>query len=254
MTDEYAFEAQIYDKVWGTYDYDTDVKFLDKLFKKHHSKKIIDIGCGTGNHATRLGALGYQVTATDASSAMLKIAKSKIKNKKTHIKQGDMKKLTSIFPREKFDAAISLGHVTYHLNTNREAAIFLEGVHKILRKNGLLIFNARNAKKIDESRLNHLFLDHMISDSDIQLVILGQNERDPEDANTIIWNPIFLVKKNKRIDLQIRQHKLHWFTFQELKKLLQDRGFRLASVYSGPQKERFNENLHADMWFVATTK
>jgi ubiquinone/menaquinone biosynthesis C-methylase UbiE len=230
------------------------VKFLDKLFKKRHCRRIIDIGCGTGNHAIRLSALGYEVTAVDVSRAMLKIAKSKIKDKKIQIKQADMKKLASIFQEERFDGAISLGHVAYHLNSNREARIFLEGVHKILQKNGLLIFNARNAKKIDESRLNHLLLDHLVNDNDIQIVILGQNQRDPKDPNTIIWRPIFLVKKNKRVDLQTREHKLHWFTFQELKKLLQKCDFRLVSTYSGPSRESFNEDLHADMWYVATTK
>jgi len=77
-----------------------------------------------------------------------------------------MKKLANIFPEGRFDGAISLGHVAYHLNTDREARIFLEGVHKILRKNGLFIFNARNARKIDESRLNNLFLDHLVDDNE----------------------------------------------------------------------------------------
>lgn len=75
------------------YAYDTDVRFLDRLFKKQLCRRIIDIGCGTGNHAERLDSLGYEVTALGISPAMLKILERKVKGDRIRIKQGDMKKL-----------------------------------------------------------------------------------------------------------------------------------------------------------------
>jgi ubiquinone/menaquinone biosynthesis C-methylase UbiE len=254
IIDEYAFEAKLYDRIWGKYDYDTDVKFLDKLLKRHSCKKVIDIGCGTGNHTVRLSNLGYETTGIDVSPEMLKIAKSKIKGRKIEIKQGDMKNLASIFPTRKFDAAIQLGHVAYHLNTIREASVFLKEIRGILRKNGLFVFNARNAKKINDAYLNTLHLGHLVNDDKTQIIVLEHNTRDPNDPNTIIWRPIFLVKEKDKVDLQIREHRLHWFLPQELKKLLHQNGFSLVSTYSGPTEERFDENSHDDMWLVTTTK
>jgi hypothetical protein len=32
MKDEYGLEAKFYDRIWGRYDYDADVKFLGELF------------------------------------------------------------------------------------------------------------------------------------------------------------------------------------------------------------------------------
>jgi Methylase involved in ubiquinone/menaquinone biosynthesis len=87
MTDEYAFEAELYDKVWGRYDYDTDVKFLDELFKKYRCRKIIDLGCGTGNHAIRLSPLGMkslQWTSAPPCSQSLR-PKSKTKKYKSNM-------------------------------------------------------------------------------------------------------------------------------------------------------------------------
>lgn len=254
MMDEYAFEAKLYDKIWGRYDYDTDVRFLDRLFKKYRCRRIIDIGCGTGNHATRLSSLGYEITALDISPAMLRIFESKIKRDKIKIKQGDMKKLASIFPKERFDAAILLGHAAYHLNTNKESQAFLKGVHKILKQKGLFVFNARNARKIDETLLNNLRLRHLVNDDETQIVVLEHNVRDPRDPNTIVWRPIFLVKDKNRVDFQVREHKLRWFPFQQMKRLLTDNGFSIISTYSGPLKEKFNQDLHADMWFVTKTR
>jgi len=91
---------------------------------------------------------------------------------------------------------------------------------------------------------------HLVSDEETQIVVLEHNVRDLKDPDTIVWRPIFLVKENDRVDLQIREHRLHWFRFQALEKLLLDSGFRLVSTYSGPSREMFNEDLHADMWFV----
>jgi 2-polyprenyl-3-methyl-5-hydroxy-6-metoxy-1,4-benzoquinol methylase len=252
--DEYSLEAKIYDKIWGKYGYDSDIKFLDSLFKRHHCKTIIDIGCGTGNHATRLSKHGYQVTGIDISQSMLKIAKTKDKRAKIQFKQGDMKKLSTVIPKtRRFDAAISLGQVSSHLYTDNEAQTFLNGVHSILKTNGLFVLSARNAKKINDEYLDKLRLDHMIiNEEKLQLVILAQNSRDHQDPNTMVWRPIYLIKEHGKVDLQIREHKLRWFEFSDLKKLLTENGFETKAVYSETGKEPFDENIHAEMWFIAT--
>lgn len=135
MKDKFSLEAKFYDKIWGKYDYDADVKFLDDLFKEHGCRSVIDIGCGTGNHALRLSKLGYEVTGVDVSLTMLKIATEKDKEAKISFIQGDMKKLEKVITEgHKFDAAICLGQTFYHLITNRDIQAFLNGLHEILEK------------------------------------------------------------------------------------------------------------------------
>jgi hypothetical protein len=147
-----------------------------------------------------------------------------------------------------------LGQVAYHLNSDEETIGFLKGVHKVLKVGGLFVFNARNAKKINESYLDNLLLDHLVNDPLVQIVVLNCNVRDTEDPNTIIWRPIFLVKENNKVDFQIREHRLHWFEFHAMEKMLSETGFRLMSTYSGSSEEAFDEILHADMWFVTLSK
>jgi ubiquinone/menaquinone biosynthesis C-methylase UbiE len=253
MKDKFSLEAKIYDKVWGKHDYDSDVKFLNALFHKHGCRSIVDIGCGTGNHALRLSRLGYEVTGVDVSPTMLKIAKEKDKEAKIRFLQGDMKKLEKVIPKgQRFDAAICLGQVFSHLMTDKDVQAFLNRLHKILKQNGLFVFSARNAKKINEEYLNKLRLDHMINEEKLQLLILAHNIRDSQNPNIIVWNPIYLMKENNKVDLQIREHKLRWFEFSTLKKIMTENGFKIVAIYSGPMKEKFNEDEHADMWFVTT--
>ena len=255
MQDEFSIEARFYDKIWGRYDYDGDVKFLVDLFRKHHCRSVIDIGCGTGNHALRLSKLGYQVTGVDVSPTMLKIARKKDKERKIRFTRGDMRKLEKAIPKGQiFDTAICLGQVFYHLMTNKDVQVFLNRLHKILKQNGLFVFNARNAKKINEEYLNKLLLDHIVNEEKLQLLMLAHNTRDSQDANIIVWNPIYLMKENDKVNLQIREHRLRWFKFSTLKRIVTENGFEIIATYSGPTKEKFNENEHTDMWFVTIAK
>jgi hypothetical protein len=167
-----------------------------------------------------------------------------------------MKNLGKTIPKgEKFDAAICLGQVLSSLITNKELQTFFNGLHKILKKNGLFIFNVRNARKINEEYLNKLRLDHMVNEEKLQLLILTYNTRDPQDPNIIIWRPIYLIKENNNVlDLQIREHKLKWFEFSALKKMITENGYKIMATYSGPEKEKFNEKKDTDIWFVTTVR
>jgi ubiquinone/menaquinone biosynthesis C-methylase UbiE len=255
MEDEFNLEAKFCDKIWGKYDYDADVKFLDDLFKEHDYRSVIDVGCGTGNHAIRLSRLGYEVTGVDISPTMLKIAKEKDKEAKISFIQADIKELEGMIPKgQKFDAAICPRQTFSHLITNRDVQAFLNGLHKILKRNGLFIFNARNARIISEDYLNRLLLDHMIMEEKLQLLLLFYNTRHPRNRNVIIWRPIYLMKESDKVDLQMREHKLRWFDFSRLKKMLIENGFKVTAIYSETTKEEFKEDKHTEMWFVTITK
>jgi len=255
MEDEFSLEARFYDKIWGKYDYDGDVKFLNDLFKKHRCRSIIDVGCGTGNHALRLNRLGYEVVGADISPTMLRIAKGKDKKARIRFMQGDMRKLEEIVPKDnRFDAAICLGQAFSSMITNRDVHAFFHGLHKVLRKNGLFIFGARNAKMIKEEYLNTIRLDHTLVEERLQLLVLVYNTRDPRNRSVIVWRPIFLMKENDRVDFQIREHRLRWNYYSTLKKMLAEHNFKIVSAYSGNTKEKFDVDKHANMWFVATAK
>jgi hypothetical protein len=62
------------------------------------------------------------------------------------------------------------------------------------------------------------------------------------------------MKENDKVDFQIREHKLRWIHFSTLKKMLTKDNFKIVSTYSGNTKEKFDEDEHANMWFVTTAK
>jgi SAM-dependent methyltransferase len=195
------------------------------------------------------------VVGVDISPTMLRIAKEKSKEARVRFIQGDMRKLGEIIPKgNRFDAAVCLGQAFSSMITNRDVHAFFSGLRKVLRKNGLFVFGARNAKMIKEEYLNTIRLDHTLVEERLQLLVLVYNTRDPRNRSVIVWRPIFLMKENDRVDFQIREHRLRWNYCSELKKMLAKNNFAIVSVYSGNTKEKFDEDEHANMWFVTTTK
>lgn len=61
------------------------------------TKRILDVGCGTGALAYVLNESGYEVTATDASSVMLKFARFNLRKTSVRTVKSD---LTKVLPFE----------------------------------------------------------------------------------------------------------------------------------------------------------
>jgi SAM-dependent methyltransferase len=166
-----------------------------------------------------------------------------------------MKNIEQIVPKKRrFDGAICLGHVFYHLMTDKEVLKFLSGLRRKLKEGGLFVFNVRNAKRMNEKYLNVLRLDHMVDEKKLQVAVFSHNLRDSRDPNVLLWRPIYFVKENEKMDFQVREHRLRWFKFLPLKKLIEKSDYEISAVYSGPAKEKFRENEHDDMWFITVTK
>ena len=75
--------AKYYDLVHENKNYEQESSYVHGLIQKHNpeAQTILDIGCGTGNYAFAMQTLGYEVTGVDASSEMIEIAKTKLKEK-----------------------------------------------------------------------------------------------------------------------------------------------------------------------------
>jgi len=102
--------------------------------------------------------------------------------------------------------------------------------------------------------LNRLLLDHTIIEEKLQVIVLAYNTRWVKNRDVIIWRPIYLIKEDERMDMQIREHKLRRFHFSELRRILVEKGFRVMETYSGNTKEAFKEDEHETMLFVVTVR
>src|SRR5206468_3380563 len=112
-------------------------------FSRTPVKTVLDLGCGTGNHALPLARRGFSVTGVDRSPGMLEQAAQKssasgLGDKAPDFKQGDLRELDL---HQQFDAALMMFAVLGYQLTNENVASALATVRRHLKPGGLFVFD-----------------------------------------------------------------------------------------------------------------
>src|SRR3954464_229105 len=76
----FGLYADVYDLIYADKDYQAEALFIVTLLQRfltpwNPEKRIVDLACGTGRHALQLASMGFRVTGSDISSAMVSIAR-----------------------------------------------------------------------------------------------------------------------------------------------------------------------------------
>ncbi|MGA9754625.1 MAG: class I SAM-dependent methyltransferase [Desulfobaccales bacterium] len=138
--------AELYDQFYRDKDYEAECDLLEEVFRRYGNgsvRSILDLGCGTGNHAFPLARRGYRVTGVDRSLEMLAGARQKAeffpKGPSGHLPafhQGDVR--TFALGR-KFDAVLMMFAVLSYQLSNEEVLAALAGVRRHLCPGGLFV-------------------------------------------------------------------------------------------------------------------
>jgi SAM-dependent methyltransferase len=139
--EEFSDFAPYYDLLYADKDYGQEAAFVTSILKSRgpSCQSLLELGCGTGVHATLLSKHGYSVYGVDRSEAMLKIARARASQlSNLRFVQGDIRSLSLSM---RFDAVVSLFHVmSYQVRLDDlRAALATAGRH--LREGGLFLFD-----------------------------------------------------------------------------------------------------------------
>lgn len=137
--------AESYDKQEFTRGTKGEVDFIEQEINFDKTKRILDIGCGTGRHAIELAGRGYDVTGIDLSAAQIKRAIEKAKKEDLHINFiiADARNLDF---KEEFHVVIMICEGAFPLmETDEMNYIILENARNALKPKGKLIFTTLSA-------------------------------------------------------------------------------------------------------------
>lgn len=115
------------------------VRFIAKNFynlthKVRYKIKILDLGCGTGNHAWYLAREGFSVYGIDGSKTAIKFAKKRLAQEglRAELMVGDIIQLP--YEHNFFDAVIDSAAIQH--NNLKNIGKIIENVHRVLKPEG----------------------------------------------------------------------------------------------------------------------
>ncbi len=143
MADLYDY-PEIYDERFSDRAHQAYKEHYKKLFTSKGIGTILDCSFGTGNLTFPLAELGYQVSGSDISPAMLKKAgeKAKAKGLPVDLLFCDFRELSAHFDRQ-FDCVMSTGSALAHV-PNDDIVKTVHEMDKCIKPGGYFYFDSRN--------------------------------------------------------------------------------------------------------------
>lgn len=138
--------AHYYDLLYQDKNYTAEVQFVDELIQHHAptARSILDLGCGTGIHASLLSERGYHVCGVDLSDDMLERAEQRRltlppqEPSQLEFIQGDVR---TVRVERTFDVVVSLFHVVSYQTTNQDLQDAFKTAREHLNPGGIFIFD-----------------------------------------------------------------------------------------------------------------
>lgn len=124
---------------------------------------VLDVGCGTGEHAIYFASKGHRVLGVDLSPRAIEKAKAKAEARKSDARFSVEDALALRHLGKKFDTAIDCG--LFHTFPDDERPIYLDSIASVLRKGGrffVMCFSDREPgdwgpRRVSESELLKAF-------------------------------------------------------------------------------------------------
>jgi SAM-dependent methyltransferase len=230
--------ADCYDILYRAKDYAGEVDVVERFFAKHGAsgpKSILDLGCGTGNHALPLAERGHRITGVDRSPGMLAQARTKamtlsLAHAPVFI-EGDVCRLDL---GRHFDAALMMFMVLGYQYENANLVAALASLRRHLAPGALFVFDVWNGLAVLAQRPGERTVKAALGDTTIirrartrlepmaQLCHVHFDIERSDAGGTTAWE---------------EAHTMRFFFPQELDLVLRCNGMRLLQLSSFPDGE-----------------
>ena len=229
--------AGTYDAIYAEKDYAAECQAIETLIAKFGSgqfRTLLDLGCGTGRHATILAQHGFDVTGVDRSEPMLMRARQRARqdgmDPGPEFLSGDIRTFAA---RRRFDVALMNFNVIGYMTGNDDALAALGCARSSLRDDGLLIadfwygpavvadppgqttreFGSRNRRIVRSSTGRHL----------------------PDSQCCEIEVKVAHLEQDRLVEEAVETHRVRYFFPLEIELMLGISGFRLLALTGFPE-------------------
>lgn len=199
-------------------------ELVEKIFRKHKVKSVVDVTCGTGLQVFWLHDRGFSVAGSDISKKMLAVAKAKARKQKANIKLvlADMRTVRL----GTFDGAIAMSSAVGHL-TKRDFEIAIRNVAKNLKPGGIFIFDIFNLEFLrHKDNITKLTIDWISKTADKTTRVV-QHSMVGEDGVKASYTTVIEESKGNKPKVSTNSQTLQVYSKAQLKDMLERNGFQV---------------------------
>jgi SAM-dependent methyltransferase len=240
-TDVFADYARYYDLLYRDKDYVAEAEYVSGLIRKYHpaSRSILELGSGTGIHASLLVEKGFTVHGIERSHEMLARSRSLTENisaghGRLSFAHGDIREIRL---KVSFDTVISLFHVISYQTTNEDVTAAFETASQHLNKGGIFIFDVWYGPTVLAERPAVRI--KRMADEQIEITRLTEPILYPNENRVEVNYHVFVRDRANQIVSELKEkHIMRYFFKPEI-----ERTANQAGLYC----------LHVEEWLTSKT-
>lgn len=226
--------SRAYDTIYQEKDYSAECDTIERIFKKYGNKsinKVLDLGCGTGNHAIPLAERGYEVTGVDISLGMLEAARKKIASRQLQISftHGDIRQLEL---DDTFDATLMMFAVIGYQVENDEVIATLRTARRHMKSGGLLLMDFWYGPTVLAQRPGDTV--KVIDNDKGKIIRVASGKLDlPRNVCNVKYQ-LWEIRDDRVFGETYEEHKMRYFFEKEMELFLDIAGFNLEFIGAFP--------------------
>lgn len=223
--------------------------FFRKIFQDAGASRILDLACGTGQHAIMFSKWGLSVYAADASSEMVQLARknSVEAGVKIEFTTAGLEEVDQFFTPG-FDVITCMGNSLPHIRSKEGLTKAAGAVSRLLRDDGVFTLQIRNYRRIYEKNEQFMPVNHRV-DTDKEYYYLRMTELEQE---WITFNIIVLEKNHLgEGSYRVFSEKLKPWMFEDIDAALNKAGLKITGVYGNMKFDPFDPLESPDLVITA---
>jgi SAM-dependent methyltransferase len=232
--------ADAYNQLYIDKDYAAECDLIEKLFRRYSTSsvsRVLDLGCGTGNHAFPVSRRGYDVVGVERAESMLALARRKLSqngNKGTvRFQQGDIR---DVDLGQKFDAALMMFAVLGYQVENGDVLAALKTARRHLEPGGLLIVDFWYGPAVLHQRPSERV--KIIPGEAGDILRSASGELDTARHTCTVRFHMWQLNKDRLVAETDETHFMRYFFPQELSLFLDCSGLSLLRLGAFPDFDR----------------
>jgi SAM-dependent methyltransferase len=240
--------AELYDLFYAEKPYHEEAAFVQQCLQKYGNgtiRRLIEIACGTGNHAFEFEKYGYEIVAIDYSEDMIAQANRKQKERGSSVVFlcDDMRSLNNI--TDTYDAGVCLFDSIGYVLTNEALQSTLKTINRCLQVGGLFVFEFWHAaamlREYEPVRMRRWIA------PEAEVLRISETSLDVVRQIGTVDYSVYELHKNGSYLTFKEQQQNRFFLVQEMSMLLSHANFDPLHWFAGFSD---NEQISEQTWHI----